>query len=537
MKLIIGNRAYSSWSMRGWLALKHAGFEFEELVVPLFDEAWEQRRQGDEFAPSLGKVPILWDGDTVIWDSLAIIGVGGVLSGQQAREKMQAGADAVQEVAFTLADGMAYVKAAIDAGLAVDDPLGHHPADAARAGDTDRGTAIALLAPAYNEAREVDATRLRAIEVAVAIRAVLEPYIAGHIAKWDDTFNPRAFGDLTAAAGVSTILIESGGIEGDPQKQRLRKLNFLALAGALDAIASGTHAGLPRARYEELPENGRTWPDLRIAGGTLVLPVLHEMIPVNMNTLRLEVVRTAEAALITKDRMRVDVQAEFYVRVQPTAESIANAAQTLGRRTMEPQALKELVEGKFVDALRAVAAEEGRVERAAVEVVAARLVTARVAQIGQDIVGRLEAQDDRPRELDFALAAVLDKAAARNARADAGEGLQRRKWAGRNDRAERVGVGKVGAQLLLLMGVAGADGEAELIGDIEDIVGEQRPVVAALTPAIIDRLAVEGQAREPKRRRDIGESTGPERRRNAEGDVRVGPACCSRGKPRRLFLQ
>ena len=64
MKLIIGNRAYSSWSMRGWLALKHAGLEFEELVVPLFDEAWEKRREGDEFAPSLGKVPILWDGDT-----------------------------------------------------------------------------------------------------------------------------------------------------------------------------------------------------------------------------------------------------------------------------------------------------------------------------------------------------------------------------------------------------------------------------------------------------------------------------------------
>ncbi len=92
-------------------------------------------------------------------------------------------------------------------------------------------------------------------------------------------------------------------------------------------------------------------------GGTIVLPVLHEIIPVNMNTLRLEVVRTAEQALITKDRMRVDVQAEFYVRVQPTSESIANAAQTLGRRTMDPAALKQLVEGKFVDALRAVAAE------------------------------------------------------------------------------------------------------------------------------------------------------------------------------------
>lgn len=92
-------------------------------------------------------------------------------------------------------------------------------------------------------------------------------------------------------------------------------------------------------------------------GGALVFPVLHEIIPVNMNTLRLPVNRANDQALITRDRMRVDVVAEFYVRVQPTAESIANAAQTLGMRTMEPQTLKDLVEGKFVDALRSVAAE------------------------------------------------------------------------------------------------------------------------------------------------------------------------------------
>ncbi len=73
LKLIIGNRAYSSWSMRGWLAVKQSGEEFEEYVVPMFDAEWEKRREGDEFAPSLGKVPILWDGETVIWDSLAII--------------------------------------------------------------------------------------------------------------------------------------------------------------------------------------------------------------------------------------------------------------------------------------------------------------------------------------------------------------------------------------------------------------------------------------------------------------------------------
>lgn len=92
-------------------------------------------------------------------------------------------------------------------------------------------------------------------------------------------------------------------------------------------------------------------------GGALVFPLLHDVIPVNMNTLRLAVSRKDDQALITRDRMRVDVIAEFYVRTQPTEESIANAAQTLGERTMQPQTLKELVEGKFVDALRAVAAE------------------------------------------------------------------------------------------------------------------------------------------------------------------------------------
>lgn len=92
-------------------------------------------------------------------------------------------------------------------------------------------------------------------------------------------------------------------------------------------------------------------------GGALVMPVLHETISVNMNTLRLAVQRSNEQALITKDRMRVDVLAEFYVRVQPSVDAIASAAQTLGLRTMHPEQLKELVEGKFVDALRSVAAE------------------------------------------------------------------------------------------------------------------------------------------------------------------------------------
>lgn len=92
-------------------------------------------------------------------------------------------------------------------------------------------------------------------------------------------------------------------------------------------------------------------------GGAIVLPVLHETIAVNMNTLRIEVEKTQKDALITKDRMRVDVKADFYLRVAPNAEGISMAAQTLGTRTTRVEELKKLMESKFVDVLRAVAAE------------------------------------------------------------------------------------------------------------------------------------------------------------------------------------
>ncbi|MDD3799472.1 MAG: glutathione S-transferase family protein [Novosphingobium sp.] len=74
MKLIVGNRNYSSWSLRGWLACKQSGLHFEELTVSLFGEDWEEaKRQRGDIQPSSGKVPILWDGEAVIWDSLAIL--------------------------------------------------------------------------------------------------------------------------------------------------------------------------------------------------------------------------------------------------------------------------------------------------------------------------------------------------------------------------------------------------------------------------------------------------------------------------------
>ncbi|WP_298561844.1 flotillin domain-containing protein [uncultured Aliiroseovarius sp.] len=92
-------------------------------------------------------------------------------------------------------------------------------------------------------------------------------------------------------------------------------------------------------------------------GGTIVVPFLHEISKVNMKTLRLEVSRVAEQSLITKDRMRVDVGVEFYVSVNATEDGISRAAQTLGDRTFHVEQLREMIEGKLVDGLRAVAAQ------------------------------------------------------------------------------------------------------------------------------------------------------------------------------------
>jgi uncharacterized membrane protein YqiK len=94
-----------------------------------------------------------------------------------------------------------------------------------------------------------------------------------------------------------------------------------------------------------------------INGGAFVIPILHNITLVNMNVLQMEVVRERDQALITKDRVRIDIKAEFYVRVSPTRDAVAMAAQTLGQRTVEQERLHALLNGKFVSALRTVAAD------------------------------------------------------------------------------------------------------------------------------------------------------------------------------------
>ena len=93
-----------------------------------------------------------------------------------------------------------------------------------------------------------------------------------------------------------------------------------------------------------------------MGGGAFVLPIVHDVAEVSMNTLRIEVRRAGDKSLITKNRMRIEVIVEFFVRVIPTPQSVAAAARTLGTRTLDPEKLRELVQGRFVDAMGATAA-------------------------------------------------------------------------------------------------------------------------------------------------------------------------------------
>lgn len=132
--------------------------------------------------------------------------------------------------------------------------------------------AIALLPPAEEATRSYGPVRTRARLVASFLATDFGNVVAGRIARYDDTFNPRAFGDAMQSWGASTVLIESGALPGDPEKQLLRTYNAAAIIGALDAIATKAYEQADTNAYESLPFNRGGAYDLLLKGGSLVVP-------------------------------------------------------------------------------------------------------------------------------------------------------------------------------------------------------------------------------------------------------------------------
>lgn len=125
---------------------------------------------------------------------------------------------------------------------------------------------ISLLAPAYNTEREINEVREGAMQIIVGMNKVLQQYIPDAVAKYDDTYTPRGFGDNFQSWGASTVLIESGGLKGDPEKQEIRKLNFVIILNALMEIAQGTYENYDAKGYEDIPFNASNMHDIVIRG-------------------------------------------------------------------------------------------------------------------------------------------------------------------------------------------------------------------------------------------------------------------------------
>ena len=130
------------------------------------------------------------------------------------------------------------------------------------AGRTDKLATISFLAPAYNYLKDMNESRKIATQLILTMNDALQTKIPGNIAKYDDAFDPRCFGDTFQAMGISTILIESGGFKSDPEKQYIRKINFYALLTALESIAKNSYVDQSLSNYESIPEKSRSLYDL-----------------------------------------------------------------------------------------------------------------------------------------------------------------------------------------------------------------------------------------------------------------------------------
>ncbi|NVN18219.1 peptidase M14 [Muricauda sp. HICW] len=136
---------------------------------------------------------------------------------------------------------------------------------------TDKPATISYLATAYNYEKDINDVRANAMKVIVFMDKIIQNYAPGQVGRYSDDFEPRAFGDNIAKWGTSLILIESGGYPGDPEKQEIRKLNYVSILSALYTIANQSYKDIPIEDYEKIPHNNRMLFDLKIENITYEL--------------------------------------------------------------------------------------------------------------------------------------------------------------------------------------------------------------------------------------------------------------------------
>lgn len=146
---------------------------------------------------------------------------------------------------------------------------------------------LSFLAPAFNYEKDISEKRGNAMKLIGHMNQIVQQYAPGQVGRYSDEFEPRAFGDNMQKWGTSTILIESGGYPEDREKQFIRKLNFIAILSALQAISDDTFKTVNLDVYEQIPRNDRKLFDLKIEN--LTFPYLGENYTVDLGIIRQEV--------------------------------------------------------------------------------------------------------------------------------------------------------------------------------------------------------------------------------------------------------
>ena len=153
---------------------------------------------------------------------------------------------------------------------------------------TDKPATISYLAPAYNYEKDVNEKRGNAMKVIVFMNSIIQKYAPGQVGRYNDDFEPRAFGDNIQKWGTSTILIESGGYKNDVEKQEIRKLNYVSILSAIYTIAKGNYVDIPLENYEKIPENDRKLFDLKITNVTYEINGKPYILDIGMNRLEVD---------------------------------------------------------------------------------------------------------------------------------------------------------------------------------------------------------------------------------------------------------
>lgn len=153
---------------------------------------------------------------------------------------------------------------------------------------TEKPATISYLAPAYNYEKEINDVRANAMKVIVFMNNIIQKYAPGQVGRYNDDFEPRAFGDNIQKWGTSAILIESGGYAEDIEKQEIRKLNYVSILSAIYTIAKENYKEIPLDEYEKIPENDRKLFDLKIENVTYDLLGNDYILDIGINRLEVD---------------------------------------------------------------------------------------------------------------------------------------------------------------------------------------------------------------------------------------------------------